>query len=85
MKLTAKGFRSGDWKHLIERWCGRYISDDDVQVAALMHPNIQGKFPSLNIGKRLVLPNERRLKSIRQAGAHSYESASGDRYAHIEA
>lgn len=65
---TTQGTRVEDWKHIIERWCGRYISDADVQVAVLMHPKIEGKYPKYNIGKRLTLPSSMRLAGIDQAG-----------------
>jgi hypothetical protein len=65
---TTQGTRTADWKHIIERWCGRYISDADVEIAASMHPNIEGKYPKYNFGKRLTLPSSQRLVGIDEAG-----------------
>jgi len=67
-QLTTKGTRAADWKHIIERWCGRYITDADVEIAAFMHPKIDGKYPKYNIGKRLTLPSSQRLVGIGEAG-----------------
>lgn len=65
------------FKHIIESWGERYVSTDDVQVAAWLHPEIKGKYPRFNIGKRLTLPSKARLGNIEEAGKHpSY----GDRY-----
>jgi hypothetical protein len=33
-------------KHIIEKWGGRYVSQDDVEVAAQMHPEVR-QIPSL--------------------------------------
>ncbi|WP_394227587.1 hypothetical protein [Paracoccus marcusii] len=71
VQRTTKGKRSADWKHIIERWCGRYISDDDVRIAAFMNPKIDGKYPNYNIGKQLTLPSSQRLRAIGEAGKHN--------------
>lgn len=56
-------------KHIIEYWAGRYVSQDDVDVAAELHPAISGTYPFYNFaGKGLILPRRYRLASIRQAG-----------------
>lgn len=54
-------------KHMIEQWAGRYVSQDDVEVAAMLHPDVKGKYPFFNIGARLTKPSERRLENIGQA------------------
>ncbi len=54
-------------KHIIEKWAGRYVSQSDVEVAAILHPNISGKYPNFNISRRLTLPNDRRLDGIGEA------------------
>jgi len=54
-------------KHLIERWAGRYVSKDDVIVAAYIHPKISGKYPLFNIDSRLVEPSRKRLQNISEA------------------
>ena len=74
--LDAQGIRqtpSGrTWplKHLIENWAGRYVSQTDVDVAAHMHPSIQGRYPDFNLSTRLVMPHERRLIGIGEVGKH---------------
>lgn len=72
-QTTTKGVRSEDWKHIIERWCGRYITDDDVEVAALMHPNVFGQYPKLNISSRLRLPHIQRVHGMAGARLHISE------------
>ena len=67
----TQGMRIEDWKHIVERWCGRYISDSDVELAAFMHPKIEGKYPKYNISKRLTLPSSMRLSGIGEAGEHN--------------
>ena len=70
-------------KHKIERWCGRYISMNDVEVAATLHPLIKGKYPYFNIRSGLVRPSLLRLDGIEQAHAHrgTYsESPVHDKY-----
>lgn len=70
-KLSAPNTRT-TWamKHLIEHWGGRYVSTTDVDVAAELHPEIEGKYPHFNISSRLTLPSDRRLASIGEAFAH---------------
>jgi len=58
-------------KHLIEKWGGRYVSQSDVEVAAYMHPRIEGTYPYYNISARLTLPSEDRLSVIGEAFTHS--------------
>lgn len=58
-------------KHIIERWAGRYVSQSDVEVAAFMHPEINGGYPHFNISAHLVNPNIARLKKIGEAFKHS--------------
>jgi len=59
-------------KHIIERWGGRYVSQTDVEAAALLHPRIKGSYPSYNISSRLIEPSDARLAPIGQAFAHDY-------------
>lgn len=54
-------------KHMVERWGGRYVSQSDVEVAAWLHPDIQGTYPRYNISKRLTLPSDSRLSNIGEA------------------
>lgn len=59
--------RTHPLKHLIENWCGRYVSSNDVEVAAHML-GIRGRYPyfAFKTGS-LVLPSAARLKGIGQA------------------
>ena len=70
-KLKSK--RSGDWKHLVQYWCGSYISEDDVKIAAHLHPDIQFEGSKVNISRRLVLPKRERLADIGEAYQHFLE------------
>jgi hypothetical protein len=62
----------GPIKHVIEQWGGRYVSQDDVEVAAFLHPEIFGKYPRYNIQNRLTLPAKNRLLGISSAGTQRY-------------
>lgn len=69
-------------KHIIEAWGGRYVSQDDVQLAAALHPNIRGKYPNYNISSRLVRPLRARLNGISEAGTQAgYMDRYQDAYA----
>ncbi|MBM9515039.1 hypothetical protein [Desulfogranum marinum] len=70
-KTMQPNKRSG-WaiKHLIERWGGRYVSQSDVEVAAHLHPDIEGRYPYFNISSRLMDPNISRLEGIPEAFQH---------------
>ncbi|MEH3122022.1 MAG: hypothetical protein PGN16_08590 [Sphingomonas phyllosphaerae] len=57
-------------KHMIEHWAGRYVSQSDVEVAALLHPRIEGKYPNYNLSRRLTRPSDRRLSGIGEALKH---------------
>jgi hypothetical protein len=63
-------------KHIIENWCGRYVSSNDVEVAAHML-GMNGRYPcfALKTGS-LVLPSAARLEGIGQAFTQTdtYES-----------
>ena len=58
-------------KHIIEKWCGRYVSQSDVEVAAWLHPDIFGTYPNFNLSSRLTLPSLKRLSDISEAGNHN--------------
>lgn len=64
-------------KHIIEQWGGRYVSTSDVDVAATLHPDIDGTYPFFNISARLIRPNKRRLKSVGQAFTQGYTESNG--------
>jgi len=61
-------------KHLIEAWAGRYISTSDVEVAATLHPDIQGEYPSFNLSSRLTEPALSRLNDIKEVLSHEESS-----------
>lgn len=72
-------------KHIIEKWAGRYVSRDDVEIAALLHPRIKGSYPDFNLSARLVLPSDDRLKGIGEALTQDYrESLDRKAYASEE-
>jgi hypothetical protein len=54
-------------KHLIEKWAGRYVSTSDVKIAAYLHPDITGNYPTFNISSRLTEPSLSRLEGLAQA------------------
>ena len=64
---TTRTKRSDDWKHLVEFWCGRSITPDDLKIAAHLHPKIERQGDELNIGKRMTLPSFERLIGISEA------------------
>jgi hypothetical protein len=51
-------------KHMVEGWCGDYVSRDDVEIAAALHPEIRGVYPDFNISQLLTLPSKKRLAGI---------------------
>jgi hypothetical protein len=67
VKTKAPRNLSYPLKHLIEKWAGRYVSTSDVEVAAILHPQVHGRYPSFNISSRLTEPSVDRLKGIAQA------------------
>jgi hypothetical protein len=71
-QTITKGFtrKTRPIKHVIERWGGRYVSQSDVEVAAELHPQIEGKYPHFNISSRLTLPSDTRLTNIGEAKTH---------------
>lgn len=69
-------------KSLVEGWAKRYVSADDVVVAALLHPHIKGHYPDFHISSRLTLPDLARLDGL-QVGMHSYKT-SPEMYYSIE-
>lgn len=72
-------------KHIIEAWAGRYVSEDDVKVAAFLHPLIRGEYPSFNLSSRRVWPHERRLEHIVSAKTMAYEETQRElTYAMLE-
>ncbi|MCU7837188.1 MAG: hypothetical protein KZQ83_18340 [gamma proteobacterium symbiont of Taylorina sp.] len=58
--------RNYDIKHMIEHWAGRYVSADDVSVAAILL-GLRGKYPNYNFSTKLVFPSQSRLAGIPEA------------------
>lgn len=71
-KIASHMRRTMPLKHIIEKWGGRYISTSDVEVAAVLHPEIKGTYPHYNISSRLTEPSTDRLKGISEAFKHDY-------------
>ena len=65
-------------KHMIEAWCGRYISRSDVEVAAYLHPDIRGTYPYFNISSRITEPSKERLVGISEAFTQNYHLKRSD-------
>lgn len=77
-RIKRANNRSAPLKHLIERWCGRYVSQSDVEVAAMLHPDITGEYPRFNISVRFTEPNARRLDGIGEAFKHRSKHQNHD-------
>ncbi|MEA3643859.1 MAG: hypothetical protein VBE63_28615, partial [Lamprobacter sp.] len=61
---------------MVEWWAGRYVSRFDVEVAAFLHPDIQGEYPYYNISARLIEPSTQRLEHIPEAFQHDDKNHS---------
>jgi hypothetical protein len=59
-------------KHIIEKWCGRYVSSSDVSVAAQLHPEINGIYPYFNLSSLLIDPSIERLANIPETMTQGY-------------
>lgn len=70
VKTKGRGKKRRALKHLIEEWGGRYVSQSDVDVAAYLHPDVQGTYPFFNLSDKLTLPDSFRLNGIGQAYVH---------------
>lgn len=66
-KIQTQCNHSYPLKHYIEKWAGRYVSQNDVEVAAYLHPEIKGKYPNFNISSNLTEPSRSRLVNISEA------------------
>lgn len=69
---TRQTFSRGMLKKLMEKWAGRYISADDVNLAIKMHPELQGDAQSCNVSTKLVFPSYSRLDGIKDTWSHDY-------------
>jgi len=56
-------------KHIIEAWGGRYVSESDVCVAAILL-GLKGEYSHFNLKSRLVFPSLSRLNGIGEAYKH---------------
>lgn len=83
-QAKVKEARADDWKHLIERWGGRYTTDEDVKQAANDHPDVHYKDGRLNISRRLKVPSEERLADIRSARTMNTYSVQQQDYRYSE-
>lgn len=83
-KIKGPTSRTYAIKHMIERWCGRYISRSDVDVAAHMHPEIHGQYPHFNFSARLTRPSKVRLTGISEAFTQGYHTYDSDHYTYTE-
>lgn len=70
VKLKRPNLRPKVSKHTIERWAGRYVSEPAVNIAAKLHPEIEGEYPYYNLSNRQIRPHPRRLCQIAEAGIH---------------
>ena len=71
-------------KHIVEKWCGRYVSMTDVIVAAKIL-GLEGEYPQFHLSARLVKPCVSRLEGIGEAFKHSsYASKAYPNYAYDE-
>ncbi|WP_426607247.1 hypothetical protein [Pantoea anthophila] len=71
-------------KHMIEQWCGRYISRSDVDVAAHMHPEIHGQYPYFNLSARFTRPSSEHLTGIDEAFTQGYHLKESKDYTYKE-
>ena len=55
---------SVDLQHLIRDWGGREISQNDIEIAASIHPGTKGEYPRYNIDSGMTLPSAERLRGI---------------------
>lgn len=83
--ITAMKHDSYALKHRIEQWSGRYVSKEDVMVAAHLHPDFKTMNGYVNVSARLVEPDTQRLAGITVAFSHYYRSYHrGSDYSHRE-
>lgn len=72
-KKTKRPCRCGaPLKHLIEGWAGRYVSTSDVDIAAILHPEIHGDYPNFNISQKIIYPCHQRLNGLVTPFTESY-------------
>lgn len=83
-RLILSSGKRRAYKHIIERWGGRYVSRSDVEIAASLHPEIKGQYPNYNISARLTYPKVSRLKGIGEALTHHYRGRPKTRHYKIQ-
>ena len=52
-------------KHIIQTWCGRYLSQFDVEAAAFLHPDIRGEYRDYNFSRKADFSRRRTLVGYR--------------------
>lgn len=77
-KIKSASSRFHEVKHLVEKWAGRYISTADVIVAAELHPDVHGSYPTFNLSSNLTEPSDQRLTNIGEAYQHRDKRGSHD-------
>lgn len=60
-------------KRLMDDWGGREISQNDIEIAAYLHPEIKGECPFYNISSQLAFPSAERLRGIGESFRHGYQ------------
>jgi hypothetical protein len=80
-KTKAKSKVQNPLKHIIECWAGRYVPKSAVEVAATLHPDIQGRYPFYTFRSRLTEPSQERLRGI--LGARGSSSHRRGQCAHF--
>lgn len=70
-KFTARY----DLKEKVSHWSGKHISHFSILVAAHIHPDIEGEYPSLNLGVNSRIPRHHRLENILSADKSRKEQA----------
>lgn len=48
----------------MKEWSGKHILPFHILVAIHLHPDIEGEYPSINIGTSSIVPRHHRLESI---------------------
>jgi len=75
LKTKNPTYKMISLKHIIEKWGGRYVSRNDVEVAATLL-GLNGSYPRYQISAKLTRPSDNRLKLIKEARTQSYKEDS---------
>lgn len=63
-RFVDKSTARYDLKEKISDWSGKHISHFHILVAAHVHPDIDGDYPSINLGASSIIPRKQRLENI---------------------